>query len=435
MSTENSELIVNSRVKELSSRKDNTDDEIDEEEVKSEFSDESVDDIEIESYHTLPFKYTFLNRITQKQILIEANALDIIKSIQIWTKQRILEERHINDIVEYQSRYYKAKKTFNFIGLFYICGVKNRDYRIIDGQHRLSAINYLAKMYPEYTFNVIVWVIDVNTEEDRIECFQNINLARSISFTDFLLDDESQIINKTAEHFYNKYRNFFSDTQLLHPKRPNMKLDTFKNELLHEEVVDKLHIGKAEELIGYIEKYNLFLGSQSPDNFPKKNKSNNDKLFALATKKGKLYLGMYPNFEWIEKMVESVLYNKNVTSKIEIKEPEPKPDEIFNKKSVINVLNEPVPSKNLKSSKNEVSDKHKINDTHELDYQKIQKLTKSDKSGGDELKQIENNMRRLLQENKTKPVKAHTPESDDEKDKEQEQEKPENKRRFVLKKE
>lgn len=374
-----------------------------------EFTDESVDELEISSYHTLPFKYTFLNKITEKQILIEANAVDVIKHIPIWTKQRILEERHINDIVEYQSRYYKVKKTFNFIGIFYICGIKNRDYRIIDGQHRLSAINILAKRYPDAQFNIVLWVIDVENEENRIETFQNINLARSISFTDFLLDDESQIINKTSEHFYNKYRNFFSDTQLLHPKRPNMKLDNFKNELLHEEVVEKLGVGKADELINYIEKYNSYLSTQHFDIFPKKNKSNNEKLFNLATKKGKLYLGMYPNFEWIEKMMETALFSKNSAAKIQEKE-QPVSTEIFNKKSVITV----------------------------------QKPDFSKKEDTDELKQVQEEIKKLMKETtsrvetvpekkKSKPEKKQVEEDSEESEKDEKQDK--NKKRFVILKE
>jgi hypothetical protein len=70
-------------------------------------------------------------------------------------------------------------------------------------------------------------------------------------------------------------------------------------------------------LIQYIEEYNAYLAGQSPDIFPKKNKSNNDKLFNLATKKGKLYLGMFPNFEWIDKMIQSINFTKTEQAKIE----------------------------------------------------------------------------------------------------------------------
>lgn len=283
------------------------------------FSDEDTNDILIDSYHNIPLKYTFLNKISDNEILIECNATDLINNIYIWDKQRILEETHVKDIIDYQIKNYNSNNKFSFTGIFYICGIKNKDYRIIDGQHRLAAIHTLSKLYKNYDFHIMVWVIDCKDEEERLQYFQNINLARPISFTDFLLDTESEIINKTAQHFYLSYKNFFSDTQILHPKRPNIKLDTFKNELLHYRIVEKLNITNSQELIDYIENYNTYLGTLHPDDFPKKSSSNNAKLFNLAIKKGKLYLGMYPNFEWIDKLIENTKFKNNNKVNIENK--------------------------------------------------------------------------------------------------------------------
>lgn len=277
-------------------------------------SDEIEDEeynLPLDSYHTLPFRYTFLNKISKNQILIECNANELLEKIPVWDKQRIIQENHVLEIINYQENYYKIHKKFNFIGVIYICGIHNKNYAIIDGQHRLVAIYKLAQKYPAELFNIMVWVSDVENENKRIEMFQNINLARPISIPDLILDDHSDIINKTAGYFFENYKNFFVDNTVLKPRRPNMKLDTFKNELYESDIIEKLQIKNVKELIHYINQYNTILSNQSPDEFPKnKSGGDNEKVFNVATRKGKLYLGLYPNFEWINYLITFVKSNK-----------------------------------------------------------------------------------------------------------------------------
>jgi hypothetical protein len=284
------------------------------------FIDEEIPDELLDINLTLPFPYVAVAKIKDNEWLIQCDAIDLIENIQVWDRQRIIQETHVREIVQYQEAFHRENGDYNFVGIFYICGINDKDYRIIDGQHRLAAMNHLSKKNPENSFRINVWVTSVKSEIDRIQLFQNINLSRPVSLSDLLQDEESNIINSTAEYFYKKYKSFFSDTNLAKPRRPNMKLDVFKNELLQQGVVHILGIRTHKELIRAILETNEYYSSMDPELFPQGNTNNNKKMVLLIQKKGGLYLGMYPDYSWINKMVEQYRLKQKLQNKIEAPE-------------------------------------------------------------------------------------------------------------------
>jgi hypothetical protein len=57
-----------------------------------------------------------------------------------------------------------------------------------------------------------------------------------------------------------------------------------------------------------------------PELFPQGNTNNNKKMVLLIQKKGGLYLGMYPDYSWINKMVEQYRLKQKLQNKIEAPE-------------------------------------------------------------------------------------------------------------------
>ena len=283
--------------------------------------DEEIPDELLDINLTLPFPYVAVAKIRETEWLIQCDAVDLIENIPVWDRQRIIQETHVREIVEYQEAFYKENGDYNFVGVFYICGINDKDYRIIDGQHRLAAMNHLSKKNPDFEgFRINVWASSVKTELDRIQLFQNINLSRPVSLSDLLQDEEGNIVNATTEYLYKKYKSFFSDTNLAKPRRPNLKLDTFKNELIQQGVVHILGIRTHKELIRAILDTNEYYSSLDADLFPQGNTNNNKKLVALIQKKGGFFLGMFPDYSWIGKMIEQYRLKQKVQNKIEAPE-------------------------------------------------------------------------------------------------------------------
>jgi hypothetical protein len=257
-----------------------------------------------------------LEIINKEQSLYLCDAIKVIESIPVWDKQRILSETQVKEILEFQLNYYKENKTFNFIGPFYICSIDNKDYRIIDGQHRLVTIHRLITKYKFKSFNILVWLINVENEDQRYQIFRNINSAKPISLPDLYLDKTSNIINECCLKLYNDYPKFFQNTSLKKVHRPNLKIDLLKNNLFEKNIVSILKIESAEELNNYIITMNNYYLKKDDTYFPKIRNTNTKNIILRAMKKGKLLLGLFPNYEWIDQIIEFNLFNQDVDNKI-----------------------------------------------------------------------------------------------------------------------
>jgi hypothetical protein len=259
-----------------------------------------------------------LEKINLNQRLYLCDAIKVIESIPVWDKQRILSETQVKEILEFQLNYYKEHKTFNFIGPFYICSIDNKDYRIIDGQHRLVTIHRLINKYNFKSFNILVWLINVENEEQRYQIFRNINSAKPISLPDLFLDKTSNIINECCLKLYNDFPKFFQNTSLKKVHRPNLKIDSLKNNLFEKNIVSQLKIDSCEQLFQLILNMNNFYLKKDETYFPKIRNTNTKNIILRAMKKGKLLLGLFPNYEWIDQIIEFNLYNQDIDNKIDI---------------------------------------------------------------------------------------------------------------------
>jgi len=258
-----------------------------------------------------------LEIINKEQELYLCDALKVIESIPVWDKQRILSETQVKEILEFQLKYYKEFETFNFIGPFYICSIDNKDHRIIDGQHRLVTIHRLITKYKFKSFNVLVWCINVKDEEQRYQIFRNINSSKPISLPDLFLDRNSNIINECCLKLYSDFPKFFQNNSLKKIHRPNLKIDLLKNNLFEKNIVSQLKINNWEQLYEHIININNYYLKKKESYFPKIRNTNTKNIILRAMKKGKLLLGLFPNYEWIDQIIEFNLFNQDIDNKID----------------------------------------------------------------------------------------------------------------------
>lgn len=88
-----------------------------------------------------------MNPITGAPCNICIKKYEDLKNIQMWENQRELNVNTINAIVESQCNYYQKYKRFDFPGIIVIANLKGNYSYIIDGQHRLKAIEKLLTLY------------------------------------------------------------------------------------------------------------------------------------------------------------------------------------------------------------------------------------------------------------------------------------------------
>lgn len=244
-----------------------------------------------------------LNIISAKEKLVLADAFTLIDNITIWERQRLLEPKRVEELIDYQLEQKKKYNRWRFIGNFYVC-ILGHQHLLIDGQHRLQSIKQLINKYNYPSFDVIVWTFHVDNEEEIIDIFQNINKMKPMSLPDLMQDQQRDIINYACHQLMGSYKKFFSNSILGNPRRPNIKLDDLKNNLYDKKVIKKLNITDGAQLLQMIENQNKHYSRKDPSYFPVIGKTNNTSILEKSKKKGGLYLGMYPHYDWIDSMID-----------------------------------------------------------------------------------------------------------------------------------
>lgn len=98
-----------------------------------------------------------------------------LKNTQMWENQRELNVNTINAIVESQCNYYQKYKRFDFPGIIVIANLKGNYSYIIDGQHRLKAIEKLLKLYSHVSIflAVQIYLCDTKARVDALYSMLN----------------------------------------------------------------------------------------------------------------------------------------------------------------------------------------------------------------------------------------------------------------------
>lgn len=183
-------------------------------------------------------------------------------------------------------------------GVLTACRYKgDQDWRLIDGQHRFLAIEDLVK--GEYLddfddFLIEIHVIDVKTEDDIREEFENINKSVPVPIN---VLQPNQIVNDAIAILSEKYSNPFTDS--VKARRPQIYRDGFKDYLIEQEVVDKQDIETAEDLVLLIVRTDDKIKSYGVPKLRSMVEGNSneyrliERLYEKCTKENKMFLSIF----------------------------------------------------------------------------------------------------------------------------------------------
>ena len=239
------------------------------------------------------------------KIIKKISITDLVKyKIIIPNFQRLINPNKINDIVEYQLNYFKENNQFNFLGVIHIVEFleKNqKEYLLIDGQHRFQAAKTLAQKHAHYANLDIEWIITDN-QDQLIENYQIINKNTTLpTFASFLTKTKSEKITK---YFFQEHNQAFAD--LVKTKRPKISFVFFQDAIAY--LCDKLIENSENEIIKFIEDYNQSIKSWDPEIFKNKFSLSNESYEKM--KKWEFFLGAFKHedevyhYEFIKKIHE-----------------------------------------------------------------------------------------------------------------------------------
>lgn len=171
--------------------------------------------------------------------------------------QRLIDKNKVDEIVEFQSKYYEKHNHFNFVGTIIIIKYNSKLY-LIDGQHRYTAYKILYNKYK--TCSIIVELIIIKDLEEMGNIYSMINKNTPLpEFSSFIKKQQCEDI---ASYFYDKY-NIWTNKK---PSRPRLNKNDFAQSL--ESFIDDNTIPcikNKESIIAYIENINNFYSKVKVD--------------------------------------------------------------------------------------------------------------------------------------------------------------------------
>ncbi len=251
------------------------------------------------------------NTIITIQTIDDLSCKNIIKP----NIQRVIDHSKVEDIIQFQLEYHKQHNHFNFSAAGAInIHILDNIYYLVDGQHRLEALQKLYQDYSHIISFYVLWVevdtwenlennynmINKNTPLPDFSCFQNINKC---------------IPEETASFFQTKYLDVWSRNS--RARRPHVFFNYFQEALAF--ICERAEIKSIKELQKLVEDYNKVCKDWSITSF----KNINDSVYKTAKEKG-FFLGLFPyqnedyRYEWAKRIVErqtGVPVKKSITTK------------------------------------------------------------------------------------------------------------------------
>lgn len=181
-----------------------------EDNISEQFENDSVESESISDQEEIDFNFDdifnkSIYKDTKNQMETYVIPLQFVKYFKSWSMNRDLSDTHWKNIFKYQNSYYQKNKEFNFTSILTIAFYQNK-LLIIDGQHRIKAINELCK-----TFNISE---DINVGNIRVDLlktndyivlmnkFKEINTCRPIDTT----YDEINKLNSIENFIKDKFK-------------------------------------------------------------------------------------------------------------------------------------------------------------------------------------------------------------------------------------
>ena len=238
---------------------------------------------------------TEIKQITTSELILHFN-------IKIPEIQRLLDKTKVNDIINYQLEYYEKYNNFNFVAASPInIHFYNKEYYIIDGQHRFIA---LKELYETYKHN-ITFYIQIVTVETIEELKNNNNMINKNTplpdFSNYTLLDKN-ISENITNYFQIQYPNIWSSK--IRTNRPKIYINNFQEAIAY--ISNELKEFTEEEIKNIIIDCNNDISKWDQKSFIKIT----DNMYETA-KNNKFYLGLYKSqnedyiYDWAKTIVEN----------------------------------------------------------------------------------------------------------------------------------
>ena len=251
------------------------------------FSEEEESEEESEyTEHMFLRKLLFENKLFK---IYQTSSREFVNNIKMWACQRDLNDLHVKNLEQ------SILDRGYLLGTFKVIRDKNLDIRLIDGQHRVSALQNIMDTNSKFDCDSIIELYEVDSfeNEESIKLFFDANNTLNINGT----DTTNSNLQRVLQHFVNEYPGIFVDVKEgKRCNRPRINKRIFVTKL--KQLILEYD---QETIIKTISEYNKKMGRFSNEVLIRKCGSYSTKMYDVAKENG-CFLGLIPDFGWIEEL-------------------------------------------------------------------------------------------------------------------------------------
>ena len=219
--------------------------------------------------------------------------------------QRHISMENVEQIIKLQEEFYNlhAKYLLNHsisIGIDTTTGINY----LLDGQHRMCAYKSLLKKYPERVMKINIDLFYCEGMDNIEKTYKYINTNTPNTITVMGID-KYKILNDWEKLMYSQFKSYLKTSN--RPNRPHLSIEKIKDYIVNKKVLELLEIHSGEMLFQKIIELNRFYGTVDIQTFKDWGISDCEKIIGkINTLENKLFLGLYSNFEWIDRIIDNL---------------------------------------------------------------------------------------------------------------------------------
>lgn len=215
--------------------------------------------------------------------------------------QRILDEEHASVLYRAFENSFLDTRCLELVGEISLGRHDDKDieYQILDGQHRYTCLKKLFETYPDCGDILVQVKLYTGPDEYLRDIYTFINSNKKVEM--YRNIDTTTIYNEVQRFFRDKYPSYLSTSNK--PQVPRVNIDRIASELDKRDIVSKLNITDSDTLIDYIKDINEYYQSVADSEWRNWKIKGYDRISDMGSGK-KLMLGLYPNFEWMDRMIK-----------------------------------------------------------------------------------------------------------------------------------
>lgn len=220
-------------------------------------------------------------------------------SLHMCEWQRLTSARHVDSLYTHFKEYYDVHAKQPVIpGCITLCHTLNYEtWWLVDGQHRVLA---LQKLYEEHNLNFTIMCCDIQVADEAgaQEWFKIVNNTLPLKVLPKRQAQNLSVPRAIVEQIKRTFPAIFTDSE--RPRRPHLFINAFAEKLSSLKSLVSMTSDEAVERLVAFNRDVLCKRSCSQYMYPGDKQTTVEQAWAVATKKGQVYFGMYKNYEFLD---------------------------------------------------------------------------------------------------------------------------------------